>query len=261
MNDERGLRLTRRRTTVDCVAVSIDWRRRSCGVDWQLSRRSKACRLFVLIARACCARNNRIVCRVRWRQSRTGSVHRMTCSESQFAHLANNCRRIVSLFPFRFGKVLSQLFRHRTVYVVIASRVATDPRMTECLSTSESLFRIHTNQMANEILRWIWNLVPIRRIKLEISFQDLSKQICVVFVVKRWITTQENVSNNTCGWLKKTNRNDEDDSLKVKRNANIVYQCSKRRLAFRTVFEPTLPVQRSQVFHKQFALWPQFLPI
>jgi hypothetical protein len=90
--------------------------------------------------------------------------------ERQFAHLTNHGGCVVRLPPLRFGEILAQLFRHRTVNVVITGRVATDPRMSKGLATREAFVRVDADQVPNELFGRVRNFVPIRRVEFEITF-------------------------------------------------------------------------------------------
>lgn len=37
---------------------------------------------------------------------------------------------------------------------------------------------------------WVWNVIPVRRVKFILCFQDLLKQLGVVFIVKRRVSAQ-----------------------------------------------------------------------
>ena len=51
---------------------------------------------------------------------------------------------------------------------------------------------------------WIWDVIPVGRVKLVLRFEDLLKQLCIVLIVERRISTQS-VGESSAGIFNMTN--------------------------------------------------------
>ena len=64
------------------------------------------------------------------------------------------------------------------------------PRMSYGLLTGVSLLGVQFHQVANEVLGRLRNLIPVWGIKLIVSLHDLMKELSVILMVERRVTTQ-----------------------------------------------------------------------
>lgn len=103
---------------------------------------------------------------------------------------------MIRVLPPGLGKVLLQLLRDRSVNVLVACRIAADPRMRQCRLARKPLLHIHAHQILDKVLCRVAYLVPVGAVELEFTLQYLSKQIGVVLIVEWRVSTEQDVRDN-----------------------------------------------------------------
>ena len=72
----------------------------------------------------------------------------------------------------------------------------------------QSVLDVDTHKRADEVFRFFADVVPVGRVELKLpwkkgelyrlicwraTFEDLSKEVCIIFIVERWVATEQDV--------------------------------------------------------------------